>query len=363
MRRLAFAAVCGTLVLAGCSDQTPSPTEPSIPPPQQHVGTCRPTVLFPLREVSRQILDVPTSQVFATNKLKVIALAKAVATAILWDTCRRIPAQKFAIEFVNWIDRNASGVSPDKTIKLKIAILNGVGVLVPLPPPGSDPTDFLVVGYDPTTSTQDMAAATPSGRAGIWLRAGNSGFPAFNEFSVIVVRRKGDHEDFDAFFDAAHQPGPVWDYNVTNSSTTNTDESHEVANYGSVIIAFCYQVGGDYEGEQMWHITVEGNLEPVESADIPPGLRVLLTACPEPPIIGSSGGGLSGFAHATWSAAGHHLGRFARLLFLPTPLRASVNGAAVVGKGPSGGTPVGLSPFTIVLEGCGYGGYCSYGGY
>jgi hypothetical protein len=361
MRRLAFAAVCGTLVLAACSDQPTAPTGPSVTPPEQHLG-CRAAVLFPLKEVSKQILDYPTSQVFATKRLKLIALAKAAGVALLWDTCRRIPAQKFAVEFVNWIDQNASGASPTKTITLKITILNGVGVPVEQPAEG-DPTDFAVIWYDPA-STTNTVAATASGRAGIWLRAGSSGLPAFNEPSVITIRRKGDHEDFDAFFDAAHQPGPVWDYNVTNSSTTNTDASHEVANFGSVIIAFCYLPGGDYSGERMFHITVEGNLEEVASADIPPELLALLVACNEEGglTFRSHGSGLSGFAHATWSAAGHYLGRFARLLFLPTPLRAAEGGAAVVGKGPTGGTPVGLSPFTIVLEGCLYGGYCGYGG-
>src|SRR3954451_23580559 len=134
MRRLTFAAIAATLILAACSDQgRESPTEPSQPAPDA-LSTCRP-VLFPLVKVSAQILKV-----FPTGKLRVEAVARAAIIAGFWNTCKRAPAQKAAIAFIDWMNSNSAKlIGTDEQRKTLVnLILRGVGVSIPAPAGNSE---------------------------------------------------------------------------------------------------------------------------------------------------------------------------------------------------------------------------------
>src|SRR5687768_11813752 len=101
MRRLALTAVCGTLVLAACSDQ--NPTEPTLPEPEQSFTSCRPPHQFPIVQVSALI-----PKVFPKGKLQIEAVARVGATALLWQTCKTSLAQRSAVELVNYMNANSS---------------------------------------------------------------------------------------------------------------------------------------------------------------------------------------------------------------------------------------------------------------
>src|SRR4051794_2978153 len=104
MRRLTLAALASVVVLSACSDQAKqSPTEPSAVP-EQNLVSCRP-VKFPLVAATGLI-----KQVFPV-RLRVEALARAAAVALLWDACKVDLARKGAASFVNWMNGKPSSLT------------------------------------------------------------------------------------------------------------------------------------------------------------------------------------------------------------------------------------------------------------
>src|SRR4051794_16601765 len=219
MRRLTFAAIAATLILAACSDQgRESPTEPNQPAPDA-LSTCRP-VLFPLVKVSAQILKV-----FPAGKLRVEAVARAAIIAGFWDTCKRAPAQKAAIAFVDWMNSNSAKLigTQDQRNTLVNLILNGVGIPGSVAPTGS--ADVGIGFFDPASNVP-LLVKTASKVALTEVPA-----HSFTKPMVIKVSRKPDNEDLTTttgvnlrldnqnLSSAAviNQFPPAWDYDAISS--------------------------------------------------------------------------------------------------------------------------------------------------
>jgi hypothetical protein len=346
MRRLALAAVCGSLVLAACSDQNRSPTEPTAPPPAENFGTNCTHGRYPLARVAALIPAAFPTTLPGYKALRAEALLRVGAIAILWDFCQDRLARQSALRTITWIDSKVSSAAADA---LKTAILNGFGG-------SSTPTnDFVSKLYLPNGG--DQFFTTLGGRATLKLTDG-----AFSIPTLITIRKLSD--DFRlSGFPADRQDSPFWDYDATNANSDNTEATHEVGP-GTATMAFCFrEVGGEpieygLPGARIGHNPVGGGFELVNDVDPVPGdLQDELTDCPPPSdIIGSADGGRSGFTNITWSSAGHYLANLARTLLLPTPLRAATVGT----KGPIAGAPVSLSPFGIVLPDCPGDGYYSF---
>lgn len=338
MRRLAFAAVCGTLLLAACSDQQQSPTEPAAPAPDFNIGSCR-LVRFPIVNVSGLI-----AQVFPKGRLRTEALLRAAAVALLWDTCHPAAARKVAVDFVNWIDLNAPGTAPaGKVLELKIAVLNGVEI--PASAPAGSPADFGVGTYDPSNPNKTLVK-TNSGTALVELEPGS-----FNELTTIVVSRKSDGFTLTNF--GGNQFPPYFDYDAINAS------GNHVLNTGHpAIVAFCL-LNSDIvtypANRRIGHNPVAGApgfpfemLDPVDLVEGRPDLAAALNCgnlAPTPGSIGFFGNGLPGFATAAWHTTGRYLGPIAQAVFLPQPLEAT---ALTTLPPPIGGHASSLSPFGVV---------------
>ena len=360
MRRLALAAaVCGTLVIAGCSDQNTSPTEPTAPPPSQNFGTTCTHGRYPLRDVVALIPAAYPTTMPGYKALRAEALLRVGAIALLWDFCQDRLARQAALKTIAWINLKPQSAGRDA---LKAAILNGFGG-------ASTPVEDFVSGlYVPGVDNQIFT--TFGGRATTEL-----GACAFSIPTLITIRRLSD--DFRLTgFPADRQDAPFWDYDATNANTNNTVATHKIGSCTpggppDATMAFCFRSNGEgghieyeFPSARIGHNPVGGGPPVFEFADevipVPPELADELTDCPtfSDLRLGSAGGGSSGITHLTWSSAGHYLATLARTLFLPTPLRA----ATVGGLGPIAGKPVSYSPFGLVLADCPVGGpytfYC-----
>jgi hypothetical protein len=346
MRRLIFAAAVGTFVLAGCSDQTrESPTEPSVPPPEEHLGTSCEVVRFPLLKVSGLIIKV-----FPYGRLRLEALARAAAIKLLWDTCHPALAQKGVVAFVNWMNLNFQagnliGTDAQRS-ELITTLFTGVGLSSP--PSTALGPDYGIGFFDPNSTTPTVVKTT-SGVALTELQPGS-----FDEPTTIVVSRRPDDSD-PLNFPEENQFPPFFDYDAINASGNHTIQNDEGA-----IVAFCL-LDSDFvtypANRRIGHNPVLGApnfpfeiLEPVDP--IPQRLLDVLdcenlapnTESEPIPTFGF-GGGLPGVADAAWRTAGHYLGPIARAVFLPQPLAAATLGTL---PPPIGGRAPSLSPFGVV---------------
>jgi hypothetical protein len=342
MRRLAFAAaVCGTLVLTACSDQTQSPTEPTLPKPSENFGSCTVTP-FPLLTtggVVDQIKAIWTVQ----SPVRLAALGQAALVALLWDTCHPSQARQVAVAFVNWIDTHAPDPTSDAVRILKETILNGVGITFE---PPAVPGDFAIGFFTPGS----RLVVNAGGHALVDLPPNS-----FNEPTTIIVNRKPD--DFFLTGGPAEQFPPFWDYDAINASG-----DHFLKNGQTALIVFClYYIPGEggitpegateenYPADRrIGHTPVAGPFERLEPGT-PSAALLSQLHCGDlqPPevIIGGFGSGLPGFANAAWRTVGHYLAPVARALFLPQALAAATLGTLpppINGKAPS------LSPFGVV---------------
>ncbi len=329
MRRLTLALLFGTLALSACSDQSrESPTEPSVEPDASLRG-CRPPAPFPLGSVSAQIVKI-----FPPGRLRVEALARVIAIKILWETCRRVPAQKAAVAFIDWTNQNFQAGkligSAQQVSTLFTTVLTGVG-LSSLPQPPVPGPDFGVGFFDPASTTPTVVK-TVSGVALTELVPGS-----FTEPTAIVIARRPDDSPLNNF-DGDQFP-PFFDYSASNGSGVQV-----LSNGPTAIVAFCLLTDVVYPDEvQIGHNPPAGApgspfeiLEPVDP--IPQNLLDQLQCANLQPNTGSEvstfGGGWSRFARA-----------IARTLLLPQELRA----ATLAKTGSIGGKAGSFSPFGVVL--------------
>ena len=322
MRRLTLLALAGLLGLYACSDQnTESPTEPSVAPPSETLGSTCTHGPYPLVSVAQLAGD---ASLWKNKPARVEALLRLGTIALLWNTCNDQQARKTALSMIVWMDKNtARNANEDKVKALKAAILEGFGGA------STSEEDFASDVYFPG---DELIVTTPSNKATIKLVDG-----AFNEPTLITVRRLPDNS-LQEVPDEFVQDAPTWDYDATNSSTNNTTP-HNLATPGTATIAFCFKEGDgeviyDPPGASIGHNPVGGGFEIVPEVEVPQDLLDEL-ACPF-----QGEGGLVGF-----SGFGSYLGSLAQQVLLPEPLHA----AAVGPRGPIAGSPSNLSPFGIVV--------------
>ncbi len=336
MRRLVLAAVCGTLVLAACSDQ--NPTEPTLPEPEQSFTSCRPPHHFPIVQVSALI-----PKVFPKGKLQLEAAARVAATALLWETCKPSLAQRSAVQLVNFMNANTSkliGTQTQRNTFISL-VLNGVDIPFTTPPGGTG--DFGVGFFDPA-NTNNTVVVTQNGTALVELEPGS-----FNQPTTIVVSRKSDGFTLTNF--DGNQFPPYFDYDAINAAG-----DHVLKNGKLAIVAFCLldPVYTYPENPRIGHNPVAGApgfpfevLEEVNLAADHPDLAAQLNCgnlAPNTVIIGGFGRGLPGLANAVWRNTKYYLGPIAETVLLPEALYASTVGTLP----PPAGRAASLSPFGIV---------------
>jgi hypothetical protein len=339
MRRLALAAITGTLILAACSDErTESPTGPTAPP--SALTTCNVTP-FPLVQASALILKV-----FPPGKLRNEAIARAGAIAVLWNSCRASAAQRAAVDFVTWMNSNSAKLIGTQTQRNDLInlILNGVGITATVP--AESPGDFGVGFFDPA-NTKNTIVKTQNNTALVQLEPGS-----FSEPTTIVISRNLDNSN-PLNFDGSQFP-PFFDYNAINASG-----NHILENGKTAIVGFCL-LDPDVtypDNIRIGHNPVQINegspsglptfeiLDPVDLA-----AEGLTLTCgnlqPNTVLIGGFGQGLPGLANAAWTAAKRYLGPAVETLFLPEALHAATLGTLP----PPGGKATSLSPFGVVEE-------------
>jgi hypothetical protein len=360
MRRLATLALCSALILSACRDESrESLTEPTGTEPEASLGRCQ-VQRFPIKDVTKLILIV-----FPSGKLRIEALARAVAITFLWDTCKRAAAQKAAIVFIDRMNVNSSRLRGTQAQQnaLKNLILNGVGI--PGSVPSGNPGDF-GVGFFSKTATEPLVVFTQSGVAAIEVQPGS-----FPNDMIIRISREPDNSNLTGF-DGNEFP-PYWNYDATRSDGPTSPSDH-VLNEGKLAsIGFCLFLepdGNNDTGDEIpyppegqrriGHNPVPGSgqpafeiLELVEGfAQSPFGQR-LAANCDKlmptpPPVIGGFGNPSASFATAAWRSAGGYMGTLARAVFLPEALEASTLGKLpppINGRAPS------LSLFGVVEVG------------
>ena len=351
MRRLTFAALAAALVLAGCSDQsTESPTEPSVPTPDQTVGSTCTVAPFPLQTVSAQILEV-----FPNGRLRIEATARAAGIKLFWDTCHEGPARQMAVSFIEWMNENfirgkLRGATAEEVQTLTITILGGVGVPVDAPASEGDIGVGIYDGEKTLIKTASEVALTE-----IEADAFADGEPR-----LIVVKRLVDNFRLSNF--GGNQFEPFFDYDATKLEGTTTDADKILASGKFAIIAFClFPPPFTYpDNVGIGHNPVEGALGfpfeilpavnlPVERPDLVEELNCgELEVNPGPIIGGRFDSGLPGWVNVAGRTARRLLVPLASNVLLPEPLWAT---AAVGFLGPIGGKTTSLSPFGTVEVG------------
>lgn len=330
-RRLLLAVASGTLVLGACSDQTQSPTEPTVPPPAQNFGSCQ-VARFPLLDVARQI-----RKIYPSGPLRTEALLRAAAVALLWDTCHPDGARRAAFSFIDWLNRHTPAGKEDQVKALILTILRGIGEVTAPESSG----DFGVGFFDPANPNNTLIT-TVNGRALVELEPGSFLVP-----TVISISREAGDPPLTNF--EGRQFPPTYDYNAINSTNDHVIQPGKTA-----IVAFCLLFlddvvfpGGYPADRRIGHNPVAGApgfpfeiLDPVDL--VAAGLRDDLN-CPEgtlpDPGLSSSGGGLQDLADAALRTAGSYL--------LPPPLWAAALGT-LPPPPPLGGRAPSLSPFKVV---------------
>jgi hypothetical protein len=328
MRRLTLYALAGAIAISACSDQnTESPTEPSVAPPSNTFTCAHGT--YPLASVAATAND---ASLWKNKPAQTEALLRLGTIALLWNTCNDALARKAALSMLVWMDKNtAKNANPVKVTDLKTAILAGFG--------GASTTtaDFVSGVYFPG---EELVLVTPSKKAAIKLVDG-----AFNQPTLITVRRLPDETQLTDVPADFNQEPPFWDYDATNSSTDNTLGTHKVGlganGKPAATIAFCFREdGGGHTyfpepGASIGHNPVGGGFEIVEEVPVPTDLAPQLN-CLQPPVLSSTN---------AFGSFSRYLSRAAIKVLLPEPLHALTVGT----RGPIAGTPISLSPFGIVV--------------
>ena len=338
MRRPVLAALSAALALSACSDQNrTSPTEPSESPQETFSNVCRVT-RFPVLRASALIL-----RVFPAGRLRIEALARDAAVALLWDTCRPALARRGVAGFLDFMNQNAGALIGTEAQKNELINLMFTGVGLAAPPPIVLGPDFGIGTVEPNATTP-TTIETQGSTALVQFEPAGAGQPAaFEETTVVSIFRHGD--DFRLFgFPEEDQFPPFFDYNAANASN-----DHIIAEGAVVRMAFCLLGLSSYPNGYPDAARIGHN----PAANVPgPRFEII----PEDPgasdfgddlicgnlgtNLGVFGDGLRGFGRAT----GRVFGSLVQKLFLPQPLMA----VAVGPRGPLGGLPPSLSDFGVV---------------
>ncbi len=333
MRRLTLAALCGTLMLAACSDQTQSPTAPL---PSENIGSCAadPFPLAGSNGIAQQILNIYPATPKASAVLRAKALLQAGAVKLLWDTCRPAAARRAAFDFIDWLNHNTPPGKETQVQELILATLRGIGEVTG-PEAGGD---FGVGIFDPSNPNPTLIT-TLNHHALIKLEPGSFLVPT----EIVISRTAGDPPLTN--FTGRQWP-PTYDYNAINSTNTHVLEPGHTAIIGFCLVALDDAVfpGGYSSNLGIGHNPVAGApgfpfeiLDPVDLAQA--GLRNDLNCPGQPTGVGSLRSGLWNLASAALQRAGN--------FFLPQPLWAATLGT-LPPPPPLGGRAPSLSPFRPV---------------
>ena len=348
-RRLALAAVVGSLILAACSDA--SRQGPSDGPAFDKGIPC-PTTDFPLAQANALITQLYPAGTSKKDDPRGTALAQAKDISEKWSKCKVADPQAKVVDFVaalltDFNAGNLTGGTSSETAALVGQLVNvmyagvGFGSTFPAPPlpdvPASGP-DYGIGFFTPGTQ---LLVRTNSHDGAVLIPANG-----FTEPTTITVYLRPDTPN--PFDGTGFTVVPPF-YEITASNLSNT---HYLAN-GTAVVGFCVDetILAPLADPAIAHIAVaEGShaggfeVPPSASAEQYALLGLDCDQFTPPPVIGSIfEHGLRGFAQAAPRVAARYIRSAARALLLPAELHAS----AYFGKIGLGSLPSSLSPFGV----------------
>jgi len=357
MRRLALAAVLGSLVLSACSEDSQQP--PTAPTAPSAIVAATASCNF------SGITSALIASIFPAGKLRSDATQKLNQIESQCTKSNKTglaQAQVKALFFIDWMNKKFLGGAlvsgndtPNHMVDLSNFLLAGFGL--PQLPAGfhfSGPTTGVGV-FDPA-STTPLLVQTQDNGASLLLPVGS-----FPEVTLALIQRQGDETLDPSPFT---QFAPTINYDVIRPlCTTEPVLCHFLTEPVKAVVSMCLVEGVTYPYTiRIGHDVVDGTFEVLPEATPPTTL-----SCPLPPspIIGAAfTGGLQDFALSAWRTAKQSLGAVAEAVLLPQPLRAAT--LAVGGSGSKGASAGSLSPFGIVDPGTGtaffQGSVCGFNG-
>lgn len=346
MRRLALAAVFGSLVLSACGeDSQQSPTAPTAPS-----ALVAATATCDFSGITSALI----ASIFPSGKLRSDATQKLNQIKSQCSRTNRTglaQAQVKALYFIDWMNKKFLGGSlvpgsstPDRMLELTNLLLAGFGLpLLPTDFRFSGPTTGVGV-FDPA-ATAPLLVQTRDNGAATLLPVGS-----FDEVTLVVIQRKGDGTLTRSPF---LQFAPTIDFGVIRAACVDDPVGcHFLQDDLKAVVSMCLVEGVDYP----YTIRIGHDIPDGESFEVLPETTPPTTlSCPLPPNPIVEGAafrtGLQGLAFSAWRTAKQSLGAVAEAVFLPQPLRAAT--LAVGSTGSKSGTAGSLSPFGIVDPGTG----------
>jgi hypothetical protein len=349
MRKLALAALCGTLFLAGCSQDTPNPIEPTEPDASAAIKCIAPG--FPIVQALAQISGARNLiGLYPVTKPKplALALARVAEVAALWTVCKPAQAQAKVAAHTNILLNDfrtgqliggTSAATAGRVITHINTMWQGVGFQAPNLPifPGTG-TDFGVGLFTPGTA---LLVKTGSSNGAVKIPANGFTQPTL----ITIVLRPPTPNPFAGV--EGEEVAPPF-YEIVASNATNT---HYLTGTNTAIVGFCVddainpEILG-FNDPAIAHIAVAegsnpGGFEILDNATSGQYDQLGLDCDQFSPPIGSLfDGGLRSFA----SNAPRYLSSAVASLLLPAKVEATVS----AGKTGLGGLARSLSPFGVV---------------
>jgi hypothetical protein len=340
MRRLALAAVVGSLVLAACTDESKqAPTEPA--------GVSQPSfavdlTLQPCATTTWLNTQLALAQnIFPGGKGKTLLSSANEKLTDIYNLCKQNKRSAIAkaVAFDDWMFKKFqakllttnSNLGPD-VLTLFINVLNGVGINT------STVTPDLVTGdagtgvflCDPLCPTTPTTVFTTFFFAALQIPVGG-----FSETTLLIIDKKPDNTKLKNAQGFSQFP-PFYDFNALNASNQHVLNTGKFAH-----VEMCLYFPIEYPPDiAIGHNPVFGapgypfEVLPSDDANALLGCGTELTSV--------NPGGLQGLAVSAWRAAKRGL----TAVFLPQTLRAAT--LAVGGTGSKSGSAGSLSPFGIV---------------
>jgi hypothetical protein len=337
MRRLALAAVLGSLVLSACSDQSKeAPTEPG--------GVSRPSFTVLTSQPCATTLWLNTQlalagRIFPGGKGKTLLSSANEKLTEIYSLCtkNKQAAVTRAIVFDDWMFKKFqskllttnSNLGPD-VLTLFINVLNGVGINA------STVTPDLVTGdagtgvflCDPLCPTTPTTVFSTFFFAALQIPGGG-----FSETTLLIVDKLPNNTKLKSAQGRSQFP-PFYDFNALNASNQHVLNTGKFAH-----VEMCLYNLIDYPSDAaIGHNPVFG--APGYPFEVLPPDNFFLLSCGGE--IGSANpNGWEGLAVSAWRTAKRGM----TAMFLPQTLRAAT---LAVGTGSKAGTAGSLSPFGIV---------------
>ncbi len=345
MRKLAVAALCGTLVLAACIQDTPNPIEPTEPEASAAIKCIAPG--FPIVQALAQISGAKNLiGLYPVTKPKplALALARVAEVAALWTVCKPAQAQAKVAAHTSIVLNDfrtgqliggTSAATAARVVTHINTMWQGVGFVPPNLPitPGTG-TDF---GVGLFTPGQPLLVKTGSQNGAVQI-PGNG----FSQTTLVTIVLRPNTPN--PFAGTGQQVFPPF-YEIIASNAGNI---HYLNTGTFAVVGFCVDDVAnpdilDLIDPAIAHIAVTegsnpGGFEILDNASDAQYNQLGLDCTRFSPPIGSLfDGGLRSFA----SNAPRYLQSAMTSLLLPSNLEAAV------GKTGLGGLARSLSPFGV----------------